>query len=210
MQKKAESLGTVFQFVKVDVTDIPLLNEAVSTIAKTHRGVHGLIAAAGVQQEQPALEFCAEDINYMLGINVTGVMMTAIAVAKAMIEYKIRNGSIALIASMSGTIANRDLLCAPYNASKAGVQQLARNLGSEWGQHGIRVNTISPGYIETEMVKGLFETHPGRREKWAKENFLGRIAKPEDFQGAAVFLMSDSSSWMTGSDLRIDGGHSAW
>jgi len=186
------------------------LNSVISSIAAAHNGIHGLIAAAGVQQETPALDFTAEDCNRLLGINVTGVMMTAQAAAKAMIAHRVPNGSIALIASMSGTIANRGLLCAPYNASKAAVQQLGRNLGSEWGVHGIRVNTISPGYIETEMVKGLFETHPERKTEWASQNFLGRIATPDDFKGVAVFLMSDSSTWMSGADLRIDGGHASW
>ena len=88
----------------------------------------------------------------MFEINCTGAFMTAQAAAKAMIKYECA-GSIAFIASMSGTIANRGLLCAAYNASKAGVLQLARNLAAEWGEHAIRVNTISPGYIVTDMVE---------------------------------------------------------
>ncbi|KAL8946867.1 MAG: hypothetical protein Q9183_007851, partial [Haloplaca sp. 2 TL-2023] len=102
------------------------------------------------------------------------------------------------------------LICPVYNASKAGVLQLARNLASEWGQYGIRVNTLSPGYIETAMVKELFIKYPERREDWPKQNMLGKLSKPEDFRGAAVFLMSPASSFMTGADLRIDGGHTAW
>lgn len=88
----------------------------------------------------------------MFAVNVTGAMMTAQAAAKAMIKYECP-GSIAFIASMSGTVANRGLLCSAYNASKAGVLQLARNLAAEWGLHKIRVNTISPGYIVTDMVE---------------------------------------------------------
>lgn len=102
------------------------------------------------------------------------------------------------------------LLCAPYNASKAGVIQLGRNLASEWGQYGIRVNTISPGYIVTSMVEELFVKFPERREEWPKQNMLGKLSKAEDYKGAAVFLISDASSFMTGADLRIDGGHCAW
>ena len=88
--------------------------------------------------------------------------------------------------------------------------QLGRNLASEWGEHGIRVNTISPGYIVTAMTEALFKTYPERREEWAKGNMLNRLSTPEEFRGAAVFLLSDASSFMTGSDLRIDGGHCAW
>lgn len=97
-----------------------------------------------------------------------------------------------------------------YNASKAGVIQLGRNLASEWGQHGIRVNTISPGYIVTDMVKALFEKFPEREVEWPKQNMLNKLSKPEDYRGAAVFLLSDASRFMTGADLRIDGGHAAW
>jgi len=102
------------------------------------------------------------------------------------------------------------LICAAYNSSKAAVIQLSRNLASEWGQHGIRVNTISPGYIVTAMVEALFVKYPERRREWPTQNMLGKLSKPEEYRGAAVFLISDASSFMTGSDMRIDGGHCAW
>lgn len=88
--------------------------------------------------------------------------------------------------------------------------QLSRNLASEWGQYGIRVNTISPGYILTAMVEDLFVEFPERREAYSNQNMLGKLSKPEEYRGAAVFLISDASSYMTGSDLRMDGGHAAW
>lgn len=206
----------------------------------------GLIAAAGIQQETPALEYTAKDVDLMMSINVTGVFMTAQAVAKQMVKFG-NGGSIVLIASMSGTIANRvcisdlqlqsllttwkGLICPAYNASKSAVLQLARNLASEWGEHNIRVNTISPGYIVTAMVEELFKKFPERRTEWPKQNMLNRLSSPEEYRGAAVFLVSDASSFMTGmwisaclyefvrqrtniflvgSDLRMDGGHAAW
>lgn len=102
------------------------------------------------------------------------------------------------------------MICPVYNASKAGVIQLGRNLAAEWGVFGIRVNTISPGYIVTAMVEQLFVEYPERKTQWPKENMLGRLSSPAEYRGAAVFLISDASSFMTGSDLRIDGGHAAW
>ena len=119
------------------------------------------------------------------------------------------------------------LICPAYNTSKAGVLQLGRNLAAEWGEYGIRVNTISPGYIVTKMVTKLFEQYPERETQWPKENMLGRLSKPGEYRGAAVFLISDASSFMTGeylvadllwaklilvlgADLRMDGGHCAW
>lgn len=213
--------------------DVRVLNEVVQEVAEKHGRLDGLVAAAGIQQETPALEYTAEDANRMFEVNVTGVFMTAQAAAKQMIRFE-RGGSIALIASMSAGIANRvciarreslrtrilqrwtdgggrqGLICPAYNASKAGVVQLARNLASEWGEFGIRVNTISPGYIVTAMVEELFRQYPERRTEWPKQNMLGRLSKPEEYRGAAVFLISDASSFMTGADLRCDGGHSAW
>jgi NAD(P)-dependent dehydrogenase (short-subunit alcohol dehydrogenase family) len=97
-----------------------------------------------------------------------------------------------------------------YNPSKAAVIQLARNLAAEWGQYGIRVNTLSPGYILTDMLQSLFDEFPERRDQWPKENMLNRLSLPREYRGAAVFLLSEASSFMTGSDLRIDGGHAAW
>jgi NAD(P)-dependent dehydrogenase (short-subunit alcohol dehydrogenase family) len=201
--------GTALHYRQIDVRDVPSLNDTISKIASVHGRLDGLIAAAGIQQETPALEYTAEDANKMFDTNITGVFMTAQATARAMIHHS-SPGSIAFIASMSGTVANRKLLCPAYNASKAGVIQLARNLASEWGEHGIRVNTISPGYIVTKMVEGLFEKFPERRRDWTTQNMLGRLSKPEEYGSAAVFLMGKGSGFMTGADLRIDGGHSAW
>jgi NAD(P)-dependent dehydrogenase (short-subunit alcohol dehydrogenase family) len=213
------------------------LNQIVEEIATKHQRLDGLIAAAGIQQETPALEYSAQDCDNMFSVNVTGCFMTAQAAARQMVRFG-NGGSIVLIASMSGTIANRvcflplpspllkttglpflhiaklastqGLICPAYNASKAGVLQLARNLASEWGVHNIRVNTISPGYIVTAMVEALFEKFPERKTEWPKQNMLGRLSAPEEYRGAAAFLISDASSFMTGSDLRMDGGHSAW
>lgn len=209
-QRAASQLGTSLTYHRVDVRDVASLNKIVEAIADQAGGINGLIAAAGIQQETPALDYTAEDVNKMMSVNVTGVFMTAQAVARQMVRLETKGGSMVLIASMSGTVANRGLICPAYNASKAAVVQLGRNLAAEWGPLGIRVNTLSPGYIVTDMVEALFEKFPERRTEWPKHNMLGRLSTPHEYRGAAVFLLSDASSFMTGSDLRIDGGHCAW
>ncbi|KAI0506953.1 hypothetical protein F5B22DRAFT_430501 [Xylaria bambusicola] len=209
-QRARDELGTAVFYHQVDVrTGVDTLNSLVEEIAERHGRIDGLIAAAGIQQETPALEYTAADADRMLGVNVTGVLMTAQAVARQMTRFG-SSGSLVLIASMSGTVANRGLICPVYNASKAAVIQLGRNLAMEWGPKGIRVNTISPGYIVTEMVQKLFMQFPERETEWPKQNMLNALSKPEDYRGAAVFLLSDASRFMTGADLRIDGGHAAW
>lgn len=142
LKKRAtEEFGTTLEYHQIDVRDVPNLNEIVGKIADKHGRLDGLLHAAGIQQETTALEYSADDARRMMDVNLVGSLMTAQAAARQMIKYKCK-GSIALIASMSGTIANRGLICCAYNASKAAVIQLARNLASEWGEHGIRVNTI--------------------------------------------------------------------
>ncbi|KAI1500249.1 hypothetical protein F5X99DRAFT_419356 [Biscogniauxia marginata] len=209
-RRARDELKTSIFYHQVDVrSGVDELNIITEQIADKHGRLDGLIAAAGIQQETPALDYTAQDSDRMLGVNVTGALMTAQAAARQMVRLE-KPGSIVMIASMSGTIANRGLICPVYNASKAAVLQLARNLAMEWGVKGIRVNTISPGYIVTEMVEKLFVKFPDRETEWPKHNMLNKLSKPEDYRGAAVFLLSDASRFMTGADLRIDGGHAAW
>jgi hypothetical protein len=106
LQQRAKELGTELQYRRIDVRDTELLNSVIEGIAQVEGRMDGLVAAAGIQQETPALEYSAKDSNTMFEVNVTGVFMTAQAVAKQMIRFG-NGGSIAMIASMSGTIANR-------------------------------------------------------------------------------------------------------
>ncbi|OAX80680.1 hypothetical protein ACJ72_04984 [Emergomyces africanus] len=193
----------------VDVRDTKFLNDTIVKIAGRHQRIDGLVAAAGIQQIMPAIDYTAEDITRIMDVNYTGAFMTAQAVARQMIAYE-NHGSIVLIASMSGLIANKGLISPAYNASKAALIQLARSLAMEWGQEGIRVNSLSPGHIITPMVEKNFEEVPGLEKIWERENMLGRLASPEEFTGAAIFMLSEGSSFMTGANLVIDGGHTAW
>jgi len=208
-KRAREELDSCLTYHQVDVRHVPQLNDIIESIANENGRLDGLIAAAGINYEAPALEYPAKEVENLMSINFTGVFVTAQAVARQMVRLK-QPGSILLIASMSGTIANRGMVAPIYNHSKAAVIQLARSLASEWGGYGIRVNTLSPGYILTQMLENLFVEYPERREKWANDNMLGRLSTPNEYRGAAVFLLSDASSFMTGSDLRIDGGHAAW
>lgn len=106
IQQRAKELGTELHYRRIDVRDTELLNSVIEDIANTEGRMDGLVAAAGIQQETSALEYTAKDSNTILEVNVTGVFMTAQAVAKQMIRFG-NGGSIAMIASMSGTIANR-------------------------------------------------------------------------------------------------------
>ncbi|KAK5121272.1 hypothetical protein LTR85_005438 [Meristemomyces frigidus] len=206
--------GRLF-YHQVDITDTGALNDAIVKISDEHKRLDGVIAAAGIQKISPAIEYSVEDAKSMLDVNFTGVLMTATAAARQMMKYKCQ-GSIVLVASMSGMIANKGLISPVYNASKAAVIQLTRSLSMEWakvrddGIGGIRVNALSPGHIVTPMVRKNFEEVEGLRATWEAENMMGRISDPEEFKGAGLFLLSRASSFMTGNNLVIDGGHTAW
>ncbi|KAJ0159057.1 D-arabinitol 2-dehydrogenase [ribulose-forming] [Colletotrichum tanaceti] len=207
--------GGSLVYRQADVVDTGRLDEIIAGIADENQGLDGCVAAAGVQQITPAADYTVEDVDKMLAVNYTGVFMTATSVARQMFKYKSR-GSICFIASMSGLVANHGLLSPVYNSSKAALIQLARNLAMEWspvteaGTGGVRVNCISPGHIMTPMVEKNFEEVPALKEEWESLNMLGRLAEPREFKGAALFLMGNASTFMTGSNMVIDGGHTAW
>ncbi|RXG41786.1 hypothetical protein VDGE_30538 [Verticillium dahliae] len=215
-QRNASSPSTgSLTYRQQDVVDTEGLDAQIASIAEEHKRLDGVIAAAGILQITPAAEYSIEDLNKIMAVNYTGVFMTATAAARQMFRYKC-HGSMVFIASISGSVANKGLISPAYNSSKAAVLQLARNLAMEWsptrqdGTGGIRVNCISPGHIMTPMVLKNFDEVPGLKEKWESENMMGRLAETREFKGAALFLLSNASSFMTGSNLVMDGGHTAW
>lgn len=187
----------------------PEVNDVFAEIASRDKRLDGLIAAAGINHLQSALEHSQSALNEVMQINYNGVFNSATAAARQMFNYQ-QKGSILLVASMSGLIANKGMTSPVYNSSKAAVIQLARSLAMEWGRRGIRVNCLCPGHILTPMVELVFEQNPAAKATWEAENMLGRLACPEEFRGAALFALSDASSFMTGSTMIIDGGHTAW
>lgn len=187
----------------------PEVNDVFAEIASRDKRLDGLIAAAGINHLQSALEHSQSALNEVMQINYNGVFNSATAAARQMFNYQ-QKGSILLVASMSGLIANKGMTSPVYNSSKAAVIQLARSLAMEWGRRGIRVNSLCPGHILTPMVELVFEQNPAAKATWEAENMLGRLACPEEFRGAALFALSDASSFMTGSTMIIDGGHTAW
>jgi len=133
---------------------------------------------------------------------VTGVFLTAQAAAKAMVAQG-EGGAIITTASMSGHIINIPQTVGHYCASKAAVIHLTKAMAVELAPHNIRVNSVSPGYILTELVEPLAEYH----RLWEPKIPLGRIGRPEELTGLYLYLASAAASYMTGSDLVIDGGY---
>ena len=146
----------------------------------------------------------------MLDVNLKGVFLCAQAEGQVML--RMGYGKIINTASMSAHIANMPQNQAAYNASKAGVLQLTRSLAAEWASRGVRVNSISPGYMRTELVNQFIQQPIGRDKLpyWLERTPMGRLGEVTDLQGAVVYLASEASDFMTGHDIVIDGGYCTW
>lgn len=212
LQKLCKSHNLTATYAKCDVTSEIEMEEVINAIEEksneNEAPFYGMVACAGIQQKVPALEYNSQDFERILRVNVTGSFVTAKWTARKFVEKR-RPGSIVLVASMSGDIANRGLTCSAYNSSKSAVHQMCRSLAQEWGQYGIRINTLSPGYIRTDMTNQLLAAEPEVEKIFMAGALLGRLSTPDEFKAPTVFLLSEGSSFMTGADLRVDGGHCA-
>ena len=157
---------------------------------------------AGICINAPAEEMTYEQWNKVININLNGVFLTDIAAGKYMLSHG--GGSIINTASMSAHIVNVPQPQCAYNASKAGVIQLTKSLAIEWAKRGVRVNSISPGYIGTELTLNSPTLVP-LIERWNEMAPMGRMGKPEELEAICVYLAGDTSSFTTGADFVIDG-----
>jgi NAD(P)-dependent dehydrogenase (short-subunit alcohol dehydrogenase family) len=188
-----------------DVTDIEQIRETVATIVAQSGRIDTLLNVAGVNRRQPAESFTPEDFDFVVDINLRGAFLVAVEAGKRMLEQG--RGAQINIDSLNtyAPLAN----VAPYAMSKYGVVAMTRALATEWGPRGVRVNSIAPGFILTELTQKLW-SDPTMQE-WGRANtpMSKALGTPEDLVGAAVFLASEASQWMTGQVVRVDGGFSA-
>lgn len=157
-----------------------------------------------------SIDLTDNDWRKIMALNLDAVFVCCQEEAKAMAPGGY--GKIINTASMSGHIVNTPQNQAAYNTSKAGVIHLTRSLAAEWAERGVRVNSISPGYIYTNLIDELVSTAEGKAtmDKWLDMIPTGKLGKVTDLQGAAVFMASAASDMMTGADLVIDGGYCCW
>ena len=198
----AKATGRKVIALKCDCTDEKQVNDMVAQVVSQLGGLDFCHNNAGICINAPAEEMSYEQWSKVININLTGVFLTDVAAGKYMLEHG--GGSIINTASMSGHIVNVPQPQCAYNASKAGVIQLTKSLAIEWAKRGVRVNSISPGYIGTELVNSSEFLVP-LIEKWNAMAPMGRLGKPEELQSICVYLAGDTSSFTTGSDFIIDG-----
>ena len=188
--------------VAADLTQKPDVDAMIKTIVQEFGKIDAAFCNAGICMNIPAEEMTLEDWNKVIAINLTGVFLTAQAAGKVMLAQG--GGSIVTTASMSAHIVNVPQPQCSYNASKAAVIQLTKSLAVEWALKGVRVNSISPGYIATDLIRNSSKLAP-LIEKWNAMAPLKRMGTPEELQAIAVYLAGDSSAFTTGSDFVIDG-----
>ena len=170
------------------------------------------MANAGVSVVKPALELTQDDFNFVYNTNVYGVFNVCQAVAKHWKAENFKKGSIVVTSSMSSELYNQKGTNDPltqifYNSSKGAVRNMVQGLAAEWAPLGIRVNSLEPGFCNTEQTSGM---DPKVRDWQASSVPLGRFSEPREQAEPAVLLLSDKTSYMTGSHLRVDGGFSAY
>ncbi|CDS05715.1 hypothetical protein LRAMOSA08243 [Lichtheimia ramosa] len=196
-----------------DVTNDEDVAMVFDQIVQHHGGIDILVTAAGINQVCAAIDYTASDFRKIFEVNVNGTFFCAQQAAKHMMKAG-RPGSIITVASMSAHITNRPQTHAPYNATKAAVLQLTKSIACEWAPHNIRVTAISPGYFDTEMNQRILrekgEEGKKMRHIWETETPTGRLGTPHELKGVVVFLASDAASFVTGSEILVDGGYTAW
>jgi len=201
-QELAAATGAKMIAVPGDVTQPADVNRMVETVVKELGGIDIAVCNAGIVSLRGLEEMSLEEFTRIQNTNVNGVFLTGQACARAMIKQG-SGGVIINTASMSGHVINIPQKEGHYCASKAAVIHLTKAMAVEFAPHNIRVNSVSPGYIMTELVEPFTDYH----KIWAAKIPLGRLGRPEELMGLYLYLASEASSYMTGSDIVIDGGY---
>ncbi|GAB1315736.1 Bacilysin biosynthesis oxidoreductase bacc [Madurella fahalii] len=200
--------GLPVSFFKVDVRDGNAINAAVQNVVDLYGPPDVLVNSAGIADSNIKAEtYDPAMFRRLIDINLTGSFLMSQSVGRAMMAAG-KPGSIILVASMSGSIVNYPQEQSCYNASKAGVIQLGKSLAAEWAKYNIRVNCISPGYMDTALNK--VPALDAQKKIWKSLTPQDRLGAVDDLNGLCVFLASDASGFMTGSNVIIDGGYTLY
>lgn len=188
--------------VEVDVSRRDSCERMVEEAVRRFGDLDSIVTCAGVEKHGPAHEFSEEDFDLIIDVNLKGTWLSASAAARAMMRAG-HGGTVVMIGSINSIVGNPG--ASAYCASKGGVLMLGRTLALDWAPHGIRVNIVGPGVVDTPMsARSLAD--PQRRARMMEKTPLGRPAPPEEIASVIAFLTSDASSFMTGAYVPVDGG----
>lgn len=198
MEQAAAASGARVFFKKADVSQAAEVTRVVEEVIAEAGGIDVLVNNAGITRDGLVFRMSLENWEKVLSINLTSAFLLSQAVARQMIKQ--RGGSIINMASIVGLGGNAGQ--ANYAASKAGLIGLTRSLAKEVGGRGVRVNAVAPGYIDTEMTRGLPEQ---ARQAFLTQVALNRPGQPQEVARVVTFLASDMASYVSGAVLRVDG-----
>lgn len=199
-----EALPEGVEGLEVDLLEEASVVEAVRSLyAQDDQPVELVTCAGVVENDVAAEEMSSAQFDLVLGVNLRGVFLTCREIGRELLGRG--GGAIVNVASMSGNaVVNFPQRQSAYNSSKAAVSALTRSLAVEWGPRGVRVNAVSPGYVDTPLNSLKQQMHP----QWLRETVLGRFAEPEEVSRAVEFLLSEDALFCCGTELLVDGGFS--
>ena len=200
-EREVQALGRRTLALELDVRDQASIQRMTAEAEAAFGQIHILVNNAGCNVRKPALDVTWDDWNLVLDTNLRGSFFVAQAVARGMIAH--RYGRIINIGSVTSVFGYAGL--APYGASRGGIRQLTMSLADDWGQHGVTVNCLAPGWFRTQQNQVLYED-----QEWVdyltERIPVKRPGEPHDLDGAIVFLASEASRYVTGQTLLVDGG----
>lgn len=203
---EVRAIGGTALPIAADVTDRAEVERLMTEVIDRLGRIDIMVNNAGISEFYKRAESVTEDDwDSVMSANLKPVFLGCSAAGRRMKEQG--GGVILNVTSIGGLTALPRLLA--YCAAKAGIVQLTRVLAVEWAQHGIRVNAIAPGWVETDMARGLLE-HPVYGAQLMQRTPMNRAARPEEIAGAAIYLASEAASFVTGHTLAVDGGWTAW
>jgi NAD(P)-dependent dehydrogenase (short-subunit alcohol dehydrogenase family) len=202
------ALGRESLAVPTNVGDPDSVEAMVRAVLDKFGQIDILVNNAAIALNVPSEDCTVEEWNRIIGVNLYGPIWCCTAVGRHMLARG--KGAIVNIASMSGSVVNKPQPQAGYNLTKAGVIMLTKSLAVEWAKRGVRVNSVSPGYIGTELLNKGLKEYPEWGKVWIEMTPQGHLGKPSDVAHAVWYLASDAAEYATGTDLIIDGGYSLW
>lgn len=204
LKDACDQIGNDSRYIVSDMTNLEGLSGLVSDIEQNIGPIDILINNAGVNMKKPIVEMEDQDILRILNTNLTSVYILTREVVKRMIPRG--RGNIIMVTSMAAIYGISNVTA--YSASKAGVLGLTRALAVDLAQHGIRVNAIAPGFIDSPMLRKAFDSDTNRRDRVLQRTPMQRLGEADDIAEAALYLASDASRFVTGVNLPVDGGNS--
>jgi NAD(P)-dependent dehydrogenase (short-subunit alcohol dehydrogenase family) len=188
----------------LDVRDGAAVRDAFEEVRRRLGSLDVVVSTPGVNVRKPILDYTDEEFDRVVTLNLKGSFHVLRAAGRIMVEQ--RRGSIILFSSIRAQVVEPGQ--SVYAATKAGIVQLVRTAAAEFGRHGVRVNAVAPGVVETPLTAPI-KADAAWYSAYAAKNALGRWASPEEMVGPTIFLASDASSYVTGTLLVADGGWTA-